>query len=339
MRLKSHTPEVVSLILSAILLFYCEIYTYSTQARYWKYAYLACQESNTCVKVIAIANPKVLGDFWHPWTFTRWDADRYLRSSYSSMVQAMKPDVVTILGDLIDEGFNGNEQTIARYHERFDSIFDSNLVPLIALAGDTDIGGHGQWDMQEFHKVHRFQKWKQEVNNQTSLHGIEFVTVNTLAFTAKKKNAETIKPANMFLDSYAPLNDFTIFLSHMPLEKLSDTRRETLMDKISPDLILAGHSEESTESIVVHREEKTVQWVAPTFSYKTSYARNGFIAILIDTKTQEYTVTENWMSERQPSLELYKFWLGCLAAVAAYRLFSSYYGQNRRPIKTHRQSH
>ncbi len=44
------------------------------------------------------------------WWPARWDADTYLRKSFSSLHSHLKPDLLVFVGDVFTGGFEANDQ-------------------------------------------------------------------------------------------------------------------------------------------------------------------------------------------------------------------------------------
>ena len=67
---------------------------------------------------------------------TRWDSDRYLRSTFQVASNFFKPDIVVFLGDLTDEGSLSNDQLFSEYASRFMTLFHvDSSVKTIYLPG------------------------------------------------------------------------------------------------------------------------------------------------------------------------------------------------------------
>ena len=64
---------------------------------------------STSLKILLVSDPHIQCTFsaYEPRLF-RWDADRYLRQSYSRAIRRMNPDVVVLLGDIFAEGFKAS---------------------------------------------------------------------------------------------------------------------------------------------------------------------------------------------------------------------------------------
>lgn len=130
-----------------LLLIYNEFLIYSLNS--WSWAKLHCKNETTCIKVLLVADPQLIGEqneIYHSITpVSIWDSDRYvenyffsdvfhnihmfmfmyryLRKTYSLVVDHFSPDVIIFLGDLFDEGSIANTAQYIRYIRRLFDIF------------------------------------------------------------------------------------------------------------------------------------------------------------------------------------------------------------------------
>ncbi|KNC82962.1 hypothetical protein SARC_04755 [Sphaeroforma arctica JP610] len=309
-------PVTLIIVLTCALLAYCEYIVFHWAAHQWRYDPLPCQAKGTCVRIAAIADPQLQGYQDEPsgviGSITRYDADHYLRSAYGCLVQYMSPDVVVILGDVLDEGYQADDESYVEYLDRFNSIFSPDMVSRIIVPGDNDIGGEGR-DTQDYKQVHRFEDWQGAVNQKSSLKGIEFVSINILALTAQQKTVESIKSTTQFVHDYTPVETFSVLLSHAPTTMLPKDKQRWLVENIQPNLILSGHTHISGQQVSRgHSGSDLLEWTAPTFSYRMGVSKIGFLSILVDPITHQVSMHECWLPSRYNHLAMYGVWAAAL---------------------------
>lgn len=118
-------------------------------------------EIGNCTKMLFVADPQILGEQddqnWYS-SFAIWDCDRFLRNTFKRAIAHSWPDVVSFMGDLMDEGSIANTDEYERYLERFQNIF---ILPMhtkaMYIPGDNDVGGEGE-DRVTSKKLIRFRK-------------------------------------------------------------------------------------------------------------------------------------------------------------------------------------
>ena len=126
--------KLAAMILVAVI-FYNEYYAYYSAYATWPYE----EEGGT--NILLVADPQLQGlrDERHFGSVTRWDADRYLRKTFSWAVSSYSVDAVVFLGDLLDEGSRTSDAEVyGDYVSRFKSIYpaDSAKVRILRLKRD-----------------------------------------------------------------------------------------------------------------------------------------------------------------------------------------------------------
>ncbi len=134
-------------------------------AAYWRWPQLPPAKDGWR-RVLLVADPQLVGlrdePPWPVGAITRWDADRYLASTFRwALRHAGGPaDAVVFLGDLLDEGSaTAYGPDYRGYVERFRAIYPaSSAGRLVFVSGDNDVGGEGG-DPVTGAKVDRFRSF------------------------------------------------------------------------------------------------------------------------------------------------------------------------------------
>ncbi|XP_059058174.1 uncharacterized protein LOC131851670 isoform X2 [Achroia grisella] len=158
----------IAALLAAAL--YCEWLIYLVQPLYWQN--LECPSHDpSCTKILFIADPQIQGDEAVPPPLSylfNWDSDRYLKTTFSVVMNHFKPDVLVYLGDLMDEGSISTLPQFHSYVKRLSNIFDVNYpIVQVWIPGDNDIGGENEPIKKD--KIEDFKRVFQQptvVNNE-----------------------------------------------------------------------------------------------------------------------------------------------------------------------------
>ena len=93
----------LSWMLLASVVLYNEILSYYINSLGWP-----AREAGAAITILLVADPQLQGIRDEPrfpmGAVTRWDSDRYLRTTFAYAAANYRPDAVLFLGDLIDEG-------------------------------------------------------------------------------------------------------------------------------------------------------------------------------------------------------------------------------------------
>eukprot|EP01135_Chromosphaera_perkinsii_P000834 Nk52_evm122s151 gene=Nk52_evmTU122s151 len=151
------------------------------------------------VRVLMVSDPQIVGEEWEkPYMkrLTIWDCDSYLGNSFSWMISKLHPDMVFVLGDVVDELYftlekirnlkeksaSGDsdasaaleiyEQRLKVYSERTRRVFQMQAgvdgdskkgkttvggIPIYFIPGDNDVGGEGR-DVLRAETVEYFER-------------------------------------------------------------------------------------------------------------------------------------------------------------------------------------
>ena len=160
-----------------------------------------------------------------------------------------------LIGDLLDDGSECNDEAFKSYVRRFKGIFDTKAVK-IYVPGDNDIGGEGsdpvtpqkiqrfqqsfptrshfmfQWNDDKV--VQRYQLEKQDEEDKRPL--IEIIPANVLTFKSTDQDWFDIS------DKPHSNVKFRIVVSHMPiLPTPNPSFAHEVMKKLNPHLIFSAH--------------------------------------------------------------------------------------------------
>ena len=128
--------KLAAMILVAVI-FYNEYYAYYSAYASWPY-----EEEGEVTNILLVADPQLQGlrDERHFGSVTRWDADRYLRKTFSWAVSSYSVDAVVFLGDLLDEGSRTSDGEIYDdYVSRFKSIYPDDSAKVRTLLTSSEI--------------------------------------------------------------------------------------------------------------------------------------------------------------------------------------------------------
>ena len=170
-------------------------------------------------RMLLVADPQLVGlrdePGWPLGTLTRWDADRYLSTTFGwALAHAGKVEVVAFLGDLIDEGSTTDYgPDYQSYVARFRSVYPSGSADcFVYVGGDNDVGGEGAGDPVTGAKVDRFRTFFPERRLTVLPRGLRLVTHNVMTMELDRQDPEwslnTLEGGNASL---------TFLLSHVPL--------------------------------------------------------------------------------------------------------------------------
>lgn len=96
--------------------------------------------SDSCSRILFVADPQVLGESKESRWYARYDSDRHISRNYHQAVSHVRPDVIVFLGDLIDEGSYVDDFLYEKYFRRFVDIFpEPDGVKMIFIPGDNVI--------------------------------------------------------------------------------------------------------------------------------------------------------------------------------------------------------
>ncbi|XP_078138402.1 metallophosphoesterase 1-like [Centroberyx gerrardi] len=128
------------------------------------------------LRALVLSDPHILGNTGH-W-MDRLRREWQMGRSFQAAVFLLEPEVVFILGDLLDHGYHDNQQEWEEDISRFHQIFRCpNNTELIVVAGNHDVGYYYQLTSEKFQRF-------QSVFNHSALisrKGVNFVLVTSMA--------------------------------------------------------------------------------------------------------------------------------------------------------------
>ncbi|GJQ78978.1 hypothetical protein Trydic_g140 [Trypoxylus dichotomus] len=304
------------------VLFYTEFFIYHLNSKKWQQ--LKCTDEDSCVKIVLVADPQIIGKlnevihFLTP--FSIWDSDRYLRVTYQSVFNFIKPDIVIFLGDLFDEGSISVQHDFSNYVDRLYTIFDigkSSGIQYIWLPGDNDIGGEGT-DIVTSEKMAKFTRAFPQ-SDREQYANISFYKINKLV-----QYVPLIEDNNDFSNP----NIVRVALSHVPIFKGYSSFTKQVVHQLEPHVLFTAHEHKSkvirTDPNNLYdrhvevtdprnpkkfqydlNSESVYEFMVPTCSYRMGTMNMGYGYAIIEGKNIQYTVL--WSPVRFPTLIVYGF--------------------------------
>ena len=213
---------------------------------------LPAEKFKNDLRVMFISDPQIQGfQFEVPGVLgyiTRWDACRYLKKTFTYALNRVKPNVVIILGDLLDEGLVASNEQFLQYKEWLEDIYAvPKSVKRIHLAGDNDIGGEAE--PIEAHLLTRHEKYFGPTNEIFEFDNWRFVKLNTLSFLryfrfTTEDERWIFNNLQTFVTSTVEKLDSskqTVVLSHLPLGYWDPNFAIKVLRNIKPKVIFSGH--------------------------------------------------------------------------------------------------
>eukprot|EP00127_Corallochytrium_limacisporum_P003454 Clim_evm82s149 gene=Clim_evmTU82s149 len=244
----------------------------------------------TCVRMALFSDTQIPGVIHEgaPYPLkhiTLWDADRYISRIIISVLQNYDPDVVAILGDLLDEGVEASDEQYKGYVERFDRYIRKPIYSfyeerdedgdLFLLAGDNDIGGEGR-DLLTDASTDRHVKNFGLLNHSIEVKGVIIAQIDTVSLsTPRRLMKATWAPAeaNDAIDEFKEKNiRNSILLTHYPLSKMTKKLQAVIEHEMQPAHIFSGDTHYPGHFKHSFVEEDTV----PATSYRMETNEMGF---------------------------------------------------------------
>lgn len=97
------------------------------------------------VKVMVIADTHLLGSKYGHW-FDKLRREWQMHRAFQTAITLHQPEIVFVLGDLLDEGYFCDEKEFQYYVSRFYDLFRvPESVTMYVVVGNHDIGFHYRW--------------------------------------------------------------------------------------------------------------------------------------------------------------------------------------------------
>ncbi|XP_065201543.1 uncharacterized protein Mppe isoform X2 [Planococcus citri] len=298
---------------------------------------IKCNKTEHCTKILLVADPQILGEYKENF-LARFDSDRYLRNTFTTALQFVKPDGIIFLGDLFDEGSVATTDQFNRYCNRFHSIFQLEKLTgadteTVFIPGDNDIGGENNEIIRSEH-VARFRK-KFDTKDIHFIKDVQITKVNKL------------------LRTYPVLEDkssngkfkLNIAVSHMPLSTVISPFTEQVILNVRPEFIFSAHDHKSYALLTLKEDGKMLYYedmkynafkggistwtfqaakstnysviteiVVPTCSYRMGSADVGYGVIIHGENSEQITYHVLWLPSRLPHLWLYVIFISISSA-------------------------
>ncbi|KAL3283526.1 hypothetical protein HHI36_006665 [Cryptolaemus montrouzieri] len=172
---------------SLVLFVYCEYLVYYSIINRCEWPQLKkenedpkIEETNEKpVRIMVIADTHLLGPRKGHW-FDKLRREWQMHRAFQTAVHLLQPELVFILGDIMDEGFYCSPEEFQKYIRRFKKLFAvPEQTKLYTIAGNHDVGFH--YEISPY----RIQKFNDGFNSTSvqliSLRGNHFVLVNSMA--------------------------------------------------------------------------------------------------------------------------------------------------------------
>ncbi|XP_015918633.1 metallophosphoesterase 1 [Parasteatoda tepidariorum] len=290
------------------------------------------------VRILVVGDPQLLGYSYTPSSLLgyvfRWDADQYVKKTFSTAYKYFNPNLTIFLGDNFDEGEIASDVEFVEYFQRFQNVFsEADFKKAIIIPGDNDIGGEFQPPQKEFER--RFDMhFRDDIIMRYEF--LEFVKVNYITHSNDYQVA-----SNESLDA------FRIVLSHFPLTPSYSSFISKVIPYLQPHIIISAHDHKS-EHVISNRktgiivrtsssldftsctlnisEELIHEIIVPTCSYRMGTSKMGYGALEI-SKSGEVKYTVLWLPSRFRQLFIYLFILCCCLFYAVFVFWKKIVGR------------
>ncbi|CAH1795413.1 unnamed protein product [Owenia fusiformis] len=322
----------------------------------WRWAKVRpLRHSEDEVRLLLVGDPQIQGYNGEPPTIigsiTRWDSDRYLRSTFRQASNYVKPDAVLFLGDLIDEGSQAQDEHYSEYVDRFKEIFKSPTnVENIYVSGDNDVGGEGG-DFKTKVKVQRYEKYFGNSVAVQKVKFLDFIKADYDFITSWNDTADKAKHLVKLLSGR-----FRIILNHHGILERFKRELYPIVKMFSPNFIFSAHLHLPTIHICTdctELDKEKYQWegntltdvpdqikfdlnspnlveiIQPTCSYRMGVPEMAYgVAVIDKNGALEYTLL--WLPSRYIQLYLYLALTICVIVVVLFKLCISKIWPNSR---------
>uniref|UniRef100_A0A0B7AH84 Calcineurin-like phosphoesterase domain-containing protein n=1 Tax=Arion vulgaris TaxID=1028688 RepID=A0A0B7AH84_9EUPU len=302
--------------------------------------------------VLLVSDPQLIGiqdEVGFPLgPIIRWDADSYLRKTFSRVYHHTAPDVIVFLGDIMDEGSKATESEYQSYVHRFNSIFyEKSYVKTIVIPGDNDVGGEGG-DVRTVYKVSRFEKHFENMTGVITHGFIDFLKLDIIMM-----RDQVLEKQKIISDVATQLKStFRIIVNHESMITKPKSSIYSILRMAQPNILLTGHwhlsqmfgcdtclsdDEDMTNWPYYQRDISKVdgyvdidltnlialsEIMVPTCSYRMGVPNMGYgVAVINKTGKMKYTVL--WLPARYTLLYIYLMMLAVVAVILIVHLILS----------------
>ncbi|XP_072035772.1 uncharacterized protein [Amphiura filiformis] len=294
----------------------------------------ASKDTENQVRVLFVGDPQIQGYRDEPALLgyvTRWDADRYLQRYFQEVMDYVHPEVVILMGDLLDEGSIANDWEFDVYAQRLKQLYAvPENVKLIYVAGDNDIGGERASDPLTDEKIQRFERHFGSVAEPIQHNFISFYKLNFLPFLHTQHSPKVDVDLTDKLTEMQEESDnkpVKILLSHNAISETMLHRHIQILQTLKPQYAFCAHTHytgylkhnlqellglfkkiyPNEEAPIDPQEDQTFvteEYRIPTCSYRMGVPNMAYAAASID-KSGQLTYTLLWLPSRYKQLYRY----------------------------------
>ncbi|XP_059160800.1 metallophosphoesterase 1-like isoform X2 [Physella acuta] len=321
---------------------YCEVFHYAVvmiQCTWPSVPYIQSSDAGygTNIKVMFIADTHLLGFRQGHW-FDKLRREWQMKQAFQTTMLIHKPDVVFVLGDLLDEGKWCDDEEFLYHVARFKSMF---AVPkgtqLHVLSGNHDEGFH--YMMTE----HKHERFVEEFNSPSvrilNIKNNLFVLVNSMAMEgdecsiclqAEKQLQEIAKNLSVLPDCLTTTDNRCktqpILLQHFPMYRASDSECNTedsappqektipfrprldcldlrsthlLFSLIQPRLVISAHTHHGCYRV---HDNKVPEWSVSSFSWRN---RDNPTLLLARINHQNFSLAQCFLPRENTVINIY----------------------------------
>ncbi|RLV93548.1 Cell division control protein 1 [Spathaspora sp. JA1] len=223
-----HQLSFILLVVWTATFYYHERYNPTHTIRKCQWPTVQQQEPQQRIlesRMLLVADPQLIDNHTYPGRnnlllkLSQHTVDAYIKKNYRALVGELSPDFIVFLGDLLDNGRDSTDKYFYNQVDRFKKIFynpyKSRYIQDINwyanLPGNHDIGfGNG---VNEYARD-RFVKQFGQSNTVITMHGVEFVILDTPSISA---DTSISTPATQFIQEIPGKNLPRVLFSHIPL--------------------------------------------------------------------------------------------------------------------------
>lgn len=167
---------------------------------------------------------------------------RYIKRTFDSATSFLKPEVIIILGDSLDEGSTAHSVAFLRNVKRLTSIFNKEKqFKTIYVAGDNDVGGEG-FDFRDPWKLKRWEAYLKA--KEKTVFKENFLRILTMHYDMHdlydQDTPYLLKDLNK-----TGWGSFRVITNHMPIINRYRPQFEPLIEKTRANLIITAHTHHS----------------------------------------------------------------------------------------------
>eukprot|EP01134_Creolimax_fragrantissima_P005686 CFRG5686T1 len=229
---------------------------------------------------LVISDPHLLGRRNGIW-IDRFRRERQMHSLFQSSVRMYKPELVIVVGDLMDEGKWSPHEEWEQTVERFNRIFAvPKEITLLPVVGNHDIGFH---ESTRKELVDRYEKAFGSAVEMRTIKNITFVAINSIAF---------VDNCSICTDSQQKLDNITT-----QLDRKLNGRKKSLKKRngmpVPPILLSHFPLFRSSEDLCLQQDARSI-----TKMHMLDEKRKFWLANRAKTDTKQSTMNEASISNK-----------------------------------------